>query len=84
MAEAFGFRTALMALCMRASSRTDHKSSTVLFQNSAIIVEKPRLFEPKKQVAIRHKMLFLVFPLLMFSVAKQRVVRAGLVEELAL
>ena len=41
MAEAYSlWRPALPPLCMRASSRTGQKPSTVLFQDSAIMVAK--------------------------------------------
>ena len=97
MAEVSTSRTGPLSLCLRASSRTRQQPITVLCQNSAIIVEKAPPFGLKNilrnwciQKYTQKDMVFSVkrsgtvfLPLMMSIVAKQRVMRSGLVWELA-
>ena len=90
MAEAYSLlRPALLPLCLRASSRTGQNHCTVLFQDSAITSGKTIVLRtPKPILAMRSFFSGTkwngVFPLMMSIVAKQRVLMAGLVRELAL
>ena len=65
------YRIGPLPLCLRASSRTWQQPTMVLYQNSALMVEKQR------------KPVFIVLPRMMSSVVKQRVMRAWIVRELA-
>ena len=42
------YRTGLLPLCLRARSRTQQQPITVLFQNSAFMVEKHRCAKKQK------------------------------------
>ena len=101
MPEAYSlWRPVLLPLCLRACSRTGQNHSTVLFQDSAIMVaktialcaQKPNYQETNVRLSnsksnISNAQPFFseagFFPLMMSIVAKQRVMRSGLVRELA-
>ena len=68
-------------LLLRAHSRTTWKPTTVWFPNSVIMVAK-NIANAQKPNFRSWFLLFL--PLMMFSVAKQRVMMAGRVRECAL
>ena len=89
MAEAYSLlRPALLPLCLRTSSRTGQNHSTVLFQDSSITSGKTIVLRTQKPILAMRSFFSGtkwngVFPLMMSLVAKQRVMMAGLVRELA-
>ena len=77
------YRIGPLPLCLRASSCTWQQPTTVLYQNSALMVEKPRASRWKTYSGWHRVMVFIVLPRMMSSVVKQRVMRAWIVRELA-